>query len=282
MKLLYAKLNAYFKIAYGEGQETTHFLNVPEFCERYKLNGKQVYNGLNVLDRMSIITKNDNFHNRTMLQFKASPKEVLQYSQQQQKSLSDFIQYILRTYPGIFEQMTPLNIEKLMERLNIKTIESKQFLEKLVNDELIEYFAENTDTEIMFNVPRDDDRTINTVAKPIKKYSKSKKKSQESMFQFIENTAICKSIQLLTYFGEKETQPCGICSVCIARKKSPSDCNEIKKQIIDKLKAKPMSSHQLCMELNFSEFEILPCLEELHHHQKIMINTFNQYIIYER
>jgi len=40
------------------------------------------------------------------------------------------------------------------------------------------------------------------------------------MLAYTEDDKICRSRQLLAYFGQKQEHSCGICDVCIANKKS--------------------------------------------------------------
>ena len=39
------------------------------------------------------------------------------------------------------------------------------------------------------------------------------------MAEYISNDAVCRQVQLVKYFGEDSSEPCGTCEVCIANRK---------------------------------------------------------------
>lgn len=279
LKFLYAKLNAYFQIAYGEGEEIPFLFQFSDFCKRYGLHFQKAYNAISVLDRLSVISLSQNFHNKATLQFLPSSYEVINYLKTHSE-LKDLVFYLLRSFPGIYEQTIPINIEKIAQKTDMENSKIIAQLEKLKQDDIIAFTNETTDAEIIFKVPRDDDRAINAVAKNLKEYNHNKSDLQQSMFQYIENETACKSVQLLRYFGEKEKTPCGICSVCVSKNPRVAvSLQKIEEQVISLLKKQKMSSNELIMQLPFSEKDVLECLFNLLEMNKLKINELNQYVL---
>ena len=66
------------------------------------------------------------------------------------------------------KQNISFRVEKIASNLHITTAEVQKKLEKLHEDGVIAYKSENTDAEITFLMPRDDDRTINYIAPQVK------------------------------------------------------------------------------------------------------------------
>jgi len=99
------------------------------------------------------------------------------------------------------------------------------------------------------------------------------------MLKYVENDSVCKSMQLLSYFGEKHPEPCGICSICIKTKntKKPQDLNGIKKQIIELLENGDQSSRALLAQLNCDENALKTVLQLLLEHQIISITPTNTF-----
>jgi len=61
------------------------------------------------------------------------------------------------------------------------------------------------------------------------------------------STPVCRSVQLLAYFGEKST-PCGICDVCLGRGESElkaADYERYRSKIIQLLKRESLTEKQM-------------------------------------
>ena len=101
---------------------------------------------------------------------------------------------------------------------------------------------------------------------------------------YIKNDAVCKSKQLLSYFGETNITPCGICSVCTKTKKptKSQDLKSLRNHIIERLESGDLSSRALITELNCSEKDLKMVLQLLLEHQIISITKTNTYKLFHR
>ena len=97
----------------------------------------------------------------------------------------------------------------------------------------------------------------------------------------IENSTVCRSLQLVQYFGESTAVPCGICSVCAAQQKNPSkkEALLISKKIIHLLEESELNSREIAEKLIFTESKVLVVLRLLQDSNKIKINTKNQFYL---
>ena len=157
-------------------------------------------------------------------------------------------------------------------------IEAKRFLEQLAKDEIITLLINKTDAQITFIEPREDEKTINRIASIITQQNTLKQKQVKAVLDYVNNDQLCKSIQLLTYFGEKNIEPCGICSVCISAKAKPkTDFKIVKNKIIESLEFGDKNSKSLFKTLPFTEAEINKSLKTLLEEDIIVITKTNSY-----
>ncbi|MCL5244180.1 RecQ family ATP-dependent DNA helicase [Cellulophaga sp. 20_2_10] len=279
LKLLYNKLNNYFQISYGEDRPEKFQLNFNAFCSTYKLKGMLTYNALKILDQHSVISLEENYNKQATIQFTATKPTLNQYLSTH-KSLVTIIQTLLRTYGGIFEYEIKINTVLLSKKLNIEENTITLALEKLQKDEIIAYTAQNSDLELTFLVPREDDLTINAFSKKVKELQQVKVNNIDAMLTYIKTDTICRNVQLLAYFGEKKKR-CGKCDVCL--KQGPPTNNLILElvaaEIITKLNFANLSSRELIQALPYKEEVVLNTLQSLLEDSKIAINTQNQYTI---
>lgn len=277
VKLLYRKLCNYFQISYGEGADTTHQFNFNHFCKTYKFNGLLSYNALQFLDRTSVISLSKQFNRHTLVQFTVSNNSLFSYLKTHQH-LSMVVKSILRTYGGIFDQEIKINTTLIATKASVNENIVFQVLKQLEKDEIISLDAAKTDAEITFILPREDDKTINVIAKILTQQNELKQRQVASVLDYIQKEDTCKSMQLLSYFGEKDIEPCGVCSVCI-KKTNPleTDIKSVKNAIISQLENGALSSRDLFKNLSFSEEEINSTIQVLLEHHIITITKTNTY-----
>ncbi|SFW25748.1 RecQ family ATP-dependent DNA helicase [Cellulophaga fucicola] len=279
LKLLYNKLNNYFQISYGEDRPEKFQLNFNAFCSTYKLKGMLTYNALKILDQHSVISLEENYNKQATIQFTATKPTLNQYLSTH-KSLVAIVQTLLRTYGGIFEYEIKINTVLLSKKLNIDENTITLALEKLQKDEIIAYTAQNSDLELTFLVPREDDLTINAFSKKVKELQQVKVNNIDAMLTYIKTDTICRNVQLLAYFGEKKKR-CGKCDVCL--KQGPPTNNLILElvavEITTKLSSANLSSRELIQMLPYKEEVVLDTLQSLLEDSKIAVNSQNQYTI---
>ena len=212
LKLMYKKLCTYFQIAYGELSEEKHSFNFNSFCHLYALPKRKTYNGLKVLERHGLIVFEEYFKKKTTIIVLVTHK-TLSESLAHDDQLRLIVTTILRTYEGIHNQETAIDIEKIANILNLKPSEIIDHLNTLDAKEILKFKTTNTDAQITFGQPREDGKAINRISKEVNTQNKIKHKKIQAVIDYIENNSICKSQQLLTYFGELQSKACGTCNV---------------------------------------------------------------------
>lgn len=278
VKQVYRKLCNYFQISYGEGVYDTFDFDFNTFCKTYKFSSILCYNSLLLLDRNSIITLSNQFKNNVTVQFIISNQSLFNYLETH-KNYSIIVKSILRLYGGVFDHITKIDLVKITKKASVSEGILIHTLQQLEHDKIITLNLAKTDAQITFIEPREDDKTINRIALIIEQQNKLKQQHVKAMLDYVENESVCKSMQLLAYFGEKNTEPCGICSVCINFKKhkKPQDLKSIKKQIIELLENGDQSSRALLAHLDCEEKDMKTVLTLLLEHHIITITPTNTY-----
>ncbi|TYB74361.1 RecQ family ATP-dependent DNA helicase [Bizionia myxarmorum] len=279
MKQVYRKLCNYFQISYGEGVGLVEDFNFNHFCKTYNFNPLIAYNALQTLDRTSIIALSTQFNKQTSVQFIISDTQLFQYLRTHE-SLNIIVKSILRSYGGIFEHETKINTSKMADKASVSEPKLIEALKTLEKDEIISLQISKTDAQVTFLDPREDEKTINRITHIINQQNDLKHKQVSDVLKYISNNDVCKSVQLLTYFGEKDATDCGICSVCIAqktKKKASADFKSIKNAIIMKLEETDCSSRTLAETLGYSDEEIHNAIQLLLEHQIIALTATNTY-----
>lgn len=276
IKAVHQKLYQHFQIATGEFIEAAFDFNFLDFCSKYGFIPNKTFNALQILNNNGIIELNHNFQQKSTVQFLASSKQVI-YQTQQNTQLQKFIQQILRMYGGIFEDSVKIDEFYIAKKLGVTSWFVIETLEKLAQEGLIGYTKSTNNAELFFLHPREDDKTINRIAKNIQQYINQKKQKNLDLLQFIQNDQICRSTQLLSYFGELKSQNCGMCDVCLQKK---ANRTVYQKDILSLLKeGKSYTAFEIASLLNEKETNILILLRELLAEEKIHTNNNKYYLI---
>ena len=280
LKKIYRTLNNYFQIPYGEGEFTKHNFNFSEFCQAYSLNSQLTYNALTSLDRLGVLQLSQEFGRKSIVQFLVSSEALLDYFEKE-VTASIIGKTILRIYGGIFEIPTAINLDLIAAKTG-QTIETiAAILKKMERDQLAEITLQITDATLTFLVPREDDKTIHVISREVEALNRKKKAQVNSVLNYLENTKTCRSVQLLSYFGETILEKCGICSVC---KQHPSNLSkkelqQIAENILALLEGEDLSSREISEKLTFAETDVLKAINLLLDAEKININPRNQYYL---
>ncbi|NMH86189.1 RecQ family ATP-dependent DNA helicase [Flavivirga algicola] len=278
VKQVYKKLCNYFQISYGEGEYLTLDFEFNTFCKVYNFSPILCYNALLLLDRNSIVTLSKQFKNKVTVQFVISSAALFRYLETHQ-DFNIIVKSILRMYGGIFDHVTKIDLMKISQKASVTENKLIQTLQQLESDEIITLNLAKTDAQITFIEPREDEKTINRIASIIQQQNTLKQNQVHAILDYTENDSVCKSMQLLAYFGEKDIKPCGICSVCINSKKDTSsqDINNTKIRVIELLENGDLSSRDMISTLNCKETDLKIVLKLLLEHNIICITPTNTY-----
>ncbi len=273
---VYVKLNNYFRIAYGEGFNESFAFNLNQFCSHYNFPILKAFNSLQFLDRQGILTFQSESSEKISLQFIIPSKEVIRHISLHPHD-EPIITTILRTYSGIFDVETTINPHLVAKKSNTTEAAVEKVIDQLAESQCIILHAKNNDSSITFNEVREDDLTINRVAKFLAHQNQLKQDQFQSVIDYISNEDSCKNKLLLAYFDEITKEDCGICSYCFSKKKSNPKVNT--DLILQLLQKSNLSSREIENSLQISPEATIFALQLLLEHNKIAINSYNQYYL---
>jgi ATP-dependent DNA helicase RecQ len=273
---VYVKLNNYFQIAYGEGFNETYAFNLNHFCVQYQFPTLKTFASLQFLDRQGVLTFQNESSEKMSLQFIISSKEVLRYCSLHPQD-EPIITSILRTYSGIFDVETAVNPTLIAKKTSCSDAMVEKVIHQLAASNCILLHAKSNDSTLTFNEVREDDLTINRIAKFLTHQNQLKQDQFQSVLHYISDTSQCKNKLLLAYFEEKVAENCGMCSFCMKSKENnPKETTALIEHV---LKEAPLTSREIEERLQISSEAIIFALQLLLEQHKVAINSYNQYYI---
>ena len=275
VKTIYKNICNYFQITYGSKPENAFHFNFYEFCQTYALYPAMAYFVFLFLDRCGVFTFTQQSSKKSTLLITVNHLDLLDYLKKN-KEIEVITKTILRTYQGLFEQETPIQISLIATKINKKQLEIEQTLQKLHQLNFVEFKHYRYDVELLFNIPREDQHTLSPFKRFLVDQNRSKMASVEAILNYVVTTKSCKSKLLLSYFGEIQKNNCGICSYC-TKNTTPEIRKLIKQHIVTSLQKQNLASKEIFKGLEYPEEIIFETLRELSELRIIKINHNNTY-----
>jgi ATP-dependent DNA helicase RecQ len=235
LRQVYRALGSYFQLAVGGGQGDSYNFDIIDFSRNFQLDVVKTYNCLQVLEQAGWIMLTDAVFIPSTLRIKVSKDELYDYQLRNPK-MDRILKTILRTYQGAFQHDIKIREKQLARFLALPLQQLRSALFHLQKAGIVNYSPQREDPQLIFLHERVDADNL-TIDQQL--YNFRKKRHYERIQQSIRyaEMAVCRSQQLLGYFGEEDAPKCGICDVCLGRTKAEVDTEEFEryKEKIQKL-----------------------------------------------
>ena len=243
---VYRAICNYYQIPVGSGQDCQYDFDLEKVCNSYGLNAYMVFRSLTFLEREGLICLPDHNELQSRLYITIGKEELYRF-QLAHRDIGDMLTAILRLYGGLFTDFTPISESVIAQRCGKTETQVYNMLKELNRLQIAEYRPKTIKPQIIFTSPRIDIKDIYVSDRNYKDLKNAAEKRREAMIAYAENNGECRSRQLLRYFGETQSCDCGVCDVCIAKKKTSR--NRLDDEIIDILAASPLTIKQLSQRL---------------------------------
>lgn len=276
IKLVYRKLCNYFQVTYGELPETGYVFNFSDFCKTYKLHSTLVFNSLNTLNNNGVINLTNTYTVLCEVQFTAANKTLFT-ALEKQPQYNTLVKTLLRSYGGIQSQLTKINMPYLTEKLNRSEDTIITELQDLQKQELLSFNYSKNDSILHFLTPREDDKTINRIAKIIIQQTTLKTNQINAVVAYCNNTKDCRQQLLAAYFEIPPHNACNNCSNCKPQKRNSKNVAALTTAIIFALRKTPLSALELKSKLQAHPDDVVAALQWLLEQDDISLGNANRY-----
>lgn len=215
IRQVYRALGSYLQLAIGSGKGQSYDFDIVTFGQHFQLGLIKVFNCLHILEQAGWIILSESVYVPSSLKILVSKDDLYDYQLRNQK-MDKILKIVLRSYQGAFNNYIHLRETQLAQFLKISIAQLQKSMHLLHQDGIIDYIPQKDKPQIIFLQERVD---ANNLGIDMQLYNFRKNRYYERINSAINyaETVRCRSRQLLEYFGEKDTQNCGICDVCLGR-----------------------------------------------------------------
>ena len=233
IQTVYEHLAYFYQIGVGSGYGCIFEFPIDKFCNTFKHFPIRVNAALTILQRAGYIDYELNPDTKARVRFLLNRDELYRLDSLSDKE-DNIVTALLRNYGGLFSDNGYIDESYLGQEAGLDRNQTYMILTNLSKKRIINFIPRKNIPLISYTQDRIDGVDV-VLSKEVYENRKEEFiKRINSVINYAQNERVCRSRQLLSYFGESKSTDCGQCDVCLSHTKE-DDTNEkeqIRKQLL--------------------------------------------------
>jgi len=247
LKVLYQSLANYYQLAVGSAEGESFDFDLHDFCDRFRMNPVEVFNGLRKLEEEGLLQFNESFYSPSSLHISVDHTRLYEF-QVANERFDPLIKMLLRLYGGeVFSSFVKIDEGVLAKALKVSEQEVVGQLLHLNELHMFLYTQKRDKPQVTYVLPRQDADHM-----PIDRARLEARRTLildkvKAMIAFVETTFRCRMQLIQDYFDEHTEETCGICDVCIERRKTDNTLafEELREEVITVMRKNVLTIEEL-------------------------------------
>ena len=215
LRRVYHCLGSYCNLALGGGEGESYDFDLAAFAKTFGFAPLEASHALRVLQAEGLIYVSEAVYRPAMIAVLAQREELYDYCLRHPKT-EKLVQTILRTHHGAHQALVYLRERELTRYLGMTVGDVRRQLEALQRQKVIDYRPQGDLPQLTWTVARMSREYLNVDWRALRAREERAGERLEAAVAYARED-VCRARQLLRYFGE-ESEPCGGCDVCAARR----------------------------------------------------------------
>lgn len=238
LRRVYQSLANYFKIPVGGGEFTAYNFDIRDFTTVFGLTVSDTHYALKLLEDEGFIQLSDGYHDPSKLHFRVDNRQLYDF-QLRYPDYDKMVRLLLRMYGGeLFTEYVRISENDIAQALYISTREVLNRFRFLQEREIIVYEKKRDKPQLTLLTPRFDADKLPLNSVEINKKKKRDSQKIQAVIHYASHEYQCRTLLLLDYFNEENGKPCGICDVCVRKRKEEETNEPLINEILHFLKEK--------------------------------------------
>ena len=265
---IYDHLAYFFEIGVGSGRGATFAFDIEKFCRVFRHFPVQAHAALQILDRCGYIHYDTDPDNRSRLFFLLNRFELNQLERLVGNE-ERVITALLRLYGGLFTDYCYIEESYVAVQAKLTRQEVYETLKELRRRHILDYVPQSSTPLITYTLRREDGCNIVIPPSVYEERRAQYEARINHMLRYATDSTVCRSRQLLDYFGETDSEDCGHCDVCLKKRPVGKDAREQILELLGDGRAHPISELR---KLSLPKAKMDEALEWLVQEEKVFID----------
>lgn len=214
---IYDHLAYFYEIGVGSGAGTRYEFSLQKFSVTFRHFPIQVDSALQILQRAGYLLYEPTPDSRARIRFLLSREDLyrLEEGSPQENSV---ITTLLRSYGGLFSDYVYVDESFVAKGAGLDKNTTYAILKSLSKRKIIDFVPRKNIPLVTYVRDRVDGDEVIISREVYEDRLAQFEERIKGVLHYCTNNEVCRSRQLLRYFGETKTKDCGHCDVCIAHR----------------------------------------------------------------
>lgn len=218
VRKVYEAIFNHLQVTVGGGKDAIFDFDMQEFAARFKMFPLTVFNAIKLLELNGYMTLTDVLDNPTRIMFRMSREELYKL-QVDRTELDSFLRIVLRLYTGLFTEFVPVDEKYIAKMSGYTEHKVKELLYQLSVMRVIRYIPRRSSPLLILQEERLPSEDVAIAPATYHRRREMEELRASAMAEYAESGSQCRSVLLREYFDEVEPEPCGVCDVCLSRRR---------------------------------------------------------------
>ena len=210
---VYEHLAYFYQIGVNSGEGCTFEFPIDKFCATFKHFLIRANAALILLQRAGYIDYEPNPDNNARVRFLLRRDDLYRLDSLSEKE-NDVVISLLRNYGGLFTDYGYVDESYIAQEAGLDRNQTYMVLVNLSKKRIIDFIPRKSIPLISYKRDRVDGSDVILDKSVYEERKEQFQKSINSVINYAQNDRVCRSRQLLYYFGEKKSVDCEQCDVC--------------------------------------------------------------------